>query len=104
MLRPVVEVALDTATLGVGCGDDPAARCSHLRELRPHLCREALVLEHEPGCCTNLFHERGLIQQRRIVNERSDLFAACGDRRDSAVVALRHFDRLACRIDVTTVA
>ena len=99
-----MEVAFDPAPLRVGGRDDPAARRPHLRELRTHLCREALVLEHEPGCCTNRFHERGLIQQRRIVNERSDLFAACGDRRDSAVVALRHFDRLACRIDVPTVA
>ena len=33
LLRAVVEVALDPTTLGVGGGDDPAARRAHLRQL-----------------------------------------------------------------------
>ena len=38
LLCSVVEIALDTAPLGIGCGDDPAARGSYLRELRTNLC------------------------------------------------------------------
>ncbi len=65
LLRAVVKVALDAAPFGVGCGDDPAARCAHLRELRTHLRRETLVLEHEGGGRTDRFHERRLVEQRR---------------------------------------
>ena len=68
LLRAVVEVALDPAALGVGRGDDPAAGRAHLRELRAHLGRQALVLEHERGGGANGFDERRLVEQRRIVN------------------------------------
>ena len=73
LLSAVVEVALESPPLGVGGGNEPDARCPHLRELRPHLGRQALVLEHEPCSRANGLHERRLVEQRRIVNERGDL-------------------------------
>ena len=51
LLRAVVQVALDTATLGVTGGDDPAARGTNLRELGSHHGGEALVLEHDRRGC-----------------------------------------------------
>ena len=104
LLRAVVEVAFDAAPLGVGGRDDPAPRGAHLRELRPHLCREALVLEHERRGRTNRFHERRLVEQRRIVNERGDLFAPDGHRRDGTVRSLWQLDRPAGGVDIATVA
>ena len=73
-------------------------------ELRPHLCREALVLEHERRGRTDRFHERRLVEQRRIVNERGDLFAPHGHRRDGTVRSLWQLDRPAGGVDVATVA
>ena len=66
-------------------GDDPSAGRPHLRELCAHLGREALVLEHEPSRRANGFDECRLVEQRRIVNEHSDLFAPRGHRRDGTV-------------------
>ena len=48
LLGPVVEIAFDSPPLGVGRRNDAGARGAHLGELRPHFCRQALVLEHEP--------------------------------------------------------
>ena len=54
LLGAVVEVALDPPPLGVGRGDDPAARRAYLGELGAHLGGETLVLEHQPrGCRTD---------------------------------------------------
>ena len=39
LLRSVVEVSFDPAPLGVGSGDDPAARRTHFCELSTHLGR-----------------------------------------------------------------
>src|SRR5207249_808242 len=64
LLRTVVEVALDAATLGVACGDDPAARRAHLRELRAHIRREALILQHKGGRRANRLDQRRLVEQR----------------------------------------
>ena len=80
LLRSVVEVAFDPAPLGVGSGDDPAARRAHLCELSTHLGRQPLVLEHEPGGGPDRFHQGRLVEQGRIVNERGDLHAAGGHR------------------------
>ena len=85
LLRAVVQVALHAAALRIGCSDDSAPRCSNLTELRPHLCREALVLEHERRCRTNRFHQARIVEQCRIVNECGNFFAAYLHRRDGAV-------------------
>ena len=103
LLGSVVEVALEASPLGIGGGNEPGARCPHLGELRAHLGRETLVLEHEPGRRPHGLHERRLVEQRRIVNERSDLFAPRGHERDCPVRALRQLERPARSVDVAAV-
>ena len=103
LLSAVVEVALDPPPLGVGRGDDPGARRPHLGELRAHLGRQTLVLEHEPGRRANGLHERRLVEQRRIVNERGDLLASRGHQRDRPIRALRELERPAGGVDVAAV-
>ena len=97
LLRAVVEVALDPPLLGIGRGDDPRPRRPHLGELRAHLGRQTLVLEHEPGRRADGLHERRLVEQCRIVNERGDLLASCGHHRHRAIGASRQLDRPARR-------
>ena len=103
LLGAVVEVALDSPPLGVGRGDDPGARRAHLGELRAHLGRQTLVLEHEPCRRSNGLHERRLVEQCRIVNERGDLLASSGHQRDRAIRALRELERPARGVDVAAV-
>ena len=103
LLRAVVEVALDPPPLGVGRGDDPGPRRPHLGELRAHLGRQALVLEHEPRRRAHGLHERRLVEQRRIVDERGDLLALRGHQRDRPVRALRELERSAGGVDVAAV-
>jgi hypothetical protein len=62
LLSSVVEVALEAPPLGIGCGHQSAARCSHLGELGAHLGSQALVLEHEPCRRPNGLHERRLVE------------------------------------------
>ena len=103
LLRPVVEVALESAPLGICRGDEPDARCPHLGELRAHLGRQTLVLEHEPCRRSNGLHQRRLIEQRRIVNERRDLFALNGHQCHRPIRALGELERPPVGGDVAAV-
>ena len=103
LLSAVVEVALDSPPLGIGRGDEPDARRPHLRELRAHLGRQTLVLQHEPGRRADGLHERRLVEQRRIVNERGDLLALGGHQRDRPIRALRQLERPPGGVDVAAV-
>ena len=98
-----MEVALESPPLGIGCGNEPDARGPHLRKLRAYLGRQSLVLQHEPCRRSDGVHERRLIEQRRIVNERSDFFALRGHQRDRPIRALRELERMAGGVDVAAV-
>ena len=86
--------------LGVAGGDDPPSRGANLRELRPHLRREALVLVHEPGGRANGLDQPRLVEQGGIVDQRRHRLAAGGQRCDGTVGAGRELDRPARRVDV----
>ena len=103
LLGTVVEIAFDSTPLGVGRRDDAGARRAHLGELRAHLCRQALVLEHEPRRCSNGLHKRRLVQQRRVVHERSNLLTSHGHERDRPLRALRKLQRPTCSVHVTAI-
>ena len=98
-----MEIAFDSAPLGVGRSDDAGARRAHLGELRSHLCRQALVLEHQPRRRSNSLHERRLVQQRRVVHERSHLLTSHGHERDRPLRAVRKLQRPTRSVHVTAV-
>ena len=98
-----MEVALESPPLGIGGGNEPGARCPDLSELRPNLSRQTLVLEHESRSRSNGLHERRLVEQHRIVDERGDLFTLRGDERDRAVWAAGKLERLTGGVDIPAV-
>ena len=71
-----MEVALDPPALLVGGSDDPPPRLPHLGELPLGLDLEPCVLEREPGRGRDPLDEARLVEQRRVVDERRDRFAA----------------------------
>ena len=94
-----MEIALDAPPLGVSGRDDPPAGRANLGELRPHLRREALVLEHEPGGGANGLDQPRLVEQGRVVDQRRHRFAVGGQKGGGPVGAERELDRPSRRVD-----
>ena len=89
LLRAVVEVALEPATLDVGGLDEPEPRGAQLLEAGAEVGLQALVLERETRGGDDRVHELGVVAQRRVVDERGDGTPGALDRSGDTGRALR---------------
>ena len=103
LLGAVVEVALEPPPLGVAGLDDPRARGAHLGELGAQLRLQARVLEREARGRADGLEQRGLVEERRVVDERGDPPAVVLEHGDGAPVARAHVERAPAGIDVALV-
>ena len=100
LLGAVVEVAFESASFRDACFDDPCSRVFDLLELRAQFGKESLVLEREAGCARDPFEEGGVLAQRCVVHERSDLAAVTFQERDRSSCDRRDDDLFSVDIDV----
>jgi hypothetical protein len=77
LLGPIVQVALDPATLLVAGGDDPAPRLLHLVELRANVCLQPGVVQRKPRGGARRLDQAGV--QLGVVHDRGDVVEP-GDR------------------------
>src|SRR5437016_12762982 len=85
LLRAVVQVALDPATLPVARLNDPVSRRHDLSELRSHLGTQSLVLDGHPGSRAGGADETFV--ESRVVDQGRQPFAVGLDERGYATVA-----------------
>ena len=71
LLRAVVQVALESAALGVGGRDDARARRPQLRQVGAPRGVQPLVLERQSRGGGDLGHECGVVEQSAAVHERA---------------------------------
>ena len=103
LLGAVVEVALEPPPLGVSGLDDAGAGGAHLGELGAELRLQARVLEREARGGADRLEELGLVQERRVVDERGDASAVMLEHGDRTSFARGHVERAPARIDVALV-
>ena len=89
LLRAVVDVALDPPPLGVAGGHDSRSGLSDLLELGADVGGEPLVLEGESRSGRDRPDELGLLDERRVVDQRSDRSAADLEPRHGAPPVVR---------------
>src|SRR3954466_14256781 len=96
LLRPVMQVSLESPALLVAGTQDSGPRCAQFLDPRAQLGGEALVLERERGCAPNRAHQIALLLERVIVDDNGQWFAASLDRRrDPARTGLGQLDLVA---------
>ena len=101
LLRPVVQVPLQPATLGVGGGHDPAAGVQHLGQLRPDLGGQPLVLQRQPGRRGDRLQDTRVLPQSRVVHQHGDPPAVPLHHRDGPRrVRRRQRERPAVAVDM----
>ena len=103
LLGAVVEVALEPPSLGVSGLDDAGTGGSHLGELGAEFRLQARVLEREARGGADGLEELGLVQERRVVDERGDTSAVVLEHGDGASFARGHVERAPAGIDVALV-
>ena len=92
LLRAVVEVALEPPSLVVRRAHDPGARGTQLAHTRLEPRLQALVLQPQRCRAAGCAHDRRVVGERRVVDQRSDSPAVRLDLRDGArrVVVRKH--------------
>ena len=99
LLRPVMEVALDLAALGVACGHDACTRGAELFVRRLELGRQTTVLDGQQQRLTRGCDELWVGVQSRVVPDHRHGFAVPRDRSRRLARRRRGRKRLAARVD-----
>ena len=86
LLRAVVEISLETASLLVARFDDPDARRLDLGELEPHLDAEARHLDRERGGREDAVQEVVSVEKRRVMEQHGRQVAVPIDIGSRAIV------------------
>jgi hypothetical protein len=101
LLCPVVEVTLESLPFLVSRGHDARSGGAELDELRPQLGLQALVRERQPGCGADRVEQALPLEQRRVVDERSDRVVGTAEpRHRPARSRSRQRDGQAARVHV----
>ena len=94
LLGAVVEVALEPPPLGVAGLDDARARGAHLGELGAQLGLQARVLQREARRGADRLDELGVVEQRRVVDERGEALAVVLEHRDRSARLVVEVERV----------
>jgi hypothetical protein len=103
LLRPVVQVAFDSAPLGVGRLDQTRTRSLQLGQPRAQFRLQARVLERQRSSGTNRPDQLVVLGERRVVDQRRDRLALSFDHgRCSLSSWLRELHGRAAGVDVAS--
>ena len=104
LLRPVVEVALEPAALGVPRLDDTRPRSPQIFLLRPQARLKTFILEREARRRSDLVDELGVVEQAGTMDENGHRPALSNERCRRASTLRGDVDDPSIRVDVAVLA
>jgi len=99
LLRPVMQVPLERAALGVRRGDDASARRPQALEVRTPDGAEALMFESQARRVRELRGQRGVLEETRAVHDGRELAPPSQEPRDLAIAVKLDVRRSAGAVD-----